>query len=158
MSALAIFDLTGKTSVVTGGARRTGRGVAEALAEAGGAIADLAPVDETLAAVKALGRTGVASQLDVSRPDEVAQFADLVRSNLSKVAILVNNVGVYSRALAPPRPGLPTFGGFAITVHPIAPGLVHSKSTENGLSPECSRPFRWTCRASSGWRSPRTSR
>jgi len=108
MSALAIVDLTGKTAVVTGGARGIGREVAGALAQAGGAIADIAPVDETLPAVTALGRPGVASELDVSRPDEVAQFADLVRLNFSK---------------------------FAITVHPIAPGLFHWRSNENDPSP-----------------------
>lgn len=154
MSAVAIFGLTGQSAVVTGGACGIGRGVAEPLAAGAGANAGLAPEDETLAAVKVLGRTGVALHLNMSRRDEVAQFADVVRSNFNAVAVLVKNAGVHSRVLDAPRPGLSTFGSFGIAVHPIAPCIVHSKSTENGSSPGCSRSFRWVRRASSDWRSP----
>lgn len=91
MSAVAIFGLTGQSAIVTGGACGIGRGIAEPLAAVTGAIADIAPEDETLAAVKVLGRSGVASHLNMSRPDEVAQFADLIRSNFNAVAIVVKS-------------------------------------------------------------------
>lgn len=60
--------LDGKVALVSGGGRGIGRGIAAELARAGArvAIADLEPSPETLSAIHAAGRRGLALQGDVS--------------------------------------------------------------------------------------------
>ncbi|MDO6782458.1 SDR family NAD(P)-dependent oxidoreductase, partial [Marinovum sp. 1_MG-2023] len=69
----------GKTAVVTGAKRGIGRGMAEALAQAGadivGVSATLAPGSEVEQAVTALGRKFTAYQCDFSDRAAVAAFA-----------------------------------------------------------------------------------
>jgi 2-deoxy-D-gluconate 3-dehydrogenase len=97
-----LFDLSGRTALVTGARGGIGRAVAVALAEAG---ADLVlhghrdNLDETEAAVKAAGRRARRWVRDLSRIDGLAEEAvDLVREE--PVDILVNNAGIIRRAPA----------------------------------------------------------
>ncbi|MEV7285057.1 SDR family oxidoreductase [Streptomyces sp. NPDC093252] len=93
------FDLTGRTALVTGAARGLGRALALALAEAG---ADLVLVDlpgapgltGTADLVRATGRTARTEEQDLSRTEELADFADRVRETAGPLHILVNNAGV----------------------------------------------------------------
>lgn len=98
--ASAPADLSGHVALVTGGARGIGRAIAEALAEVGAdlAVVDVAAPNETLAAVEALGRRGLALQADVRARAEVERaVSDTVRQ-LGRLDILVNNAGVIERA------------------------------------------------------------
>jgi gluconate 5-dehydrogenase len=93
-----LFDLRGKSALVTGGGRGIGRHIAIGLAEAGADVAvasrKLANCEETAAAVIAIGRKGVAIAADLAREDEVRALARTATRELGAIDILVNNAGV----------------------------------------------------------------
>jgi gluconate 5-dehydrogenase len=93
-----LFDLSGRTALVTGGGRGLGRHLALGLAEAGAdvfvASRRLAPCEETAAAVRALGRRGEALACDLSRPEEVEGLAERVLAAAARLDVLVNNAGI----------------------------------------------------------------
>ncbi|HEX5240817.1 MAG TPA: SDR family NAD(P)-dependent oxidoreductase, partial [Candidatus Limnocylindrales bacterium] len=69
-----MIDLSGKSAVVTGGSRGIGRAIVLRLAEQGADVAfsyrgNEAAAKDTVAAVEALGRKGLAVQADVSQPE-----------------------------------------------------------------------------------------
>lgn len=89
--------LKGKVAVVTGGAAGIGRAIATRFAREGAdlALADLAPTDETEAAVRAAGRAVLGLRCDASDPASVSDFAARVHARYGRCDILVNNVGIY---------------------------------------------------------------
>ncbi len=98
----ALFDLTGKTALVTGAKRGIGRGMAEALAEAG---ADIIGVSATMeddggavgAAIRGMGRSFTAYACDFSDRAALAAFAAQLEADLPAPDILVNNAGTIAR-------------------------------------------------------------
>jgi gluconate 5-dehydrogenase len=92
-----LFDLSGRTALVTGGGRGLGRHIALGLAEAGAdvfvASRKLANCRETASAVEALGRRGVALEVDLARAEDVEALADRVLAETERLDILVNNAG-----------------------------------------------------------------
>jgi NAD(P)-dependent dehydrogenase (short-subunit alcohol dehydrogenase family) len=99
-----LFDLTGRTAIVTGAARGLGRQSALALAEAGAdvAICDLlaSEGERTRAEIEALGRRSLFEQVDVSKPDQDSAFVERVLQHFGKVDILVNNAGMPAQGLS----------------------------------------------------------
>jgi NAD(P)-dependent dehydrogenase (short-subunit alcohol dehydrogenase family) len=93
-----LFDLTGQVAIVTGGAAGIGVQMAYALGEAG---ADLVIAARKLdrckeAAAKMEDELGVKvlpARLDVSKPEEIDEFYDVVMKEYGRVDILVNNSG-----------------------------------------------------------------
>jgi 2-dehydro-3-deoxy-D-gluconate 5-dehydrogenase len=90
-----MFDLSGKVSIVTGGNRGIGRGLALGLAEAGAAVAILARDEEksrsTLGELQALGVPAMALKVDLKQRRELKPAFDEVERRLGPVDIMVNN-------------------------------------------------------------------
>lgn len=94
------FKLDGKVAVVTGAGRGIGQAYALGLAEAGAdiAVVDVIPMDETLDAVKALGRRAVGIKADLAKGEkEAPKIVAKVVKALGRVDILVNNAGIIRR-------------------------------------------------------------
>lgn len=108
MSVLSSFDLSGKTAVVTGSKRGIGRGMAEALAEAGadivGVSASLQPGSDVEQAVTSLGRKFTPYQCDFSDRAAVQALAAQLDADGVKPDILINNAGTIKRKPAAEHP------------------------------------------------------
>ncbi|WP_416384489.1 2-dehydro-3-deoxy-D-gluconate 5-dehydrogenase KduD [Salinimicrobium sp. HB62] len=106
---MKLFDLTGKTALVTGCNRGIGFAMAQGLAEAGadiiGVSASLkAEGSEIEAAVKAAGRKFSAYQCDFSDRKSLYGFIEKVKAENSTIDILVNNAGTIMRKPAAEHP------------------------------------------------------
>ncbi len=93
-----LFDLKGRTALVTGGARNLGRVMSEALAEAGAdvAIADInyeGAKTTALELAEQTGRTVRAYSLDVTDESDVIKVVDQVLQDFGRIDILLNNAG-----------------------------------------------------------------
>jgi 3-oxoacyl-[acyl-carrier protein] reductase len=94
-----MIDLTGKTALVTGGARGIGRAIALRLAVQG---ADIAFMDrgspevaaQTVADIETLGRRAIFFAGDVTDPEACVAFVQAALDAYGKVDILVNNAGI----------------------------------------------------------------
>jgi len=100
---LDIFDLHGKTALVTGSSRGLGSGIALALAEAGAQIALHGSKSVPAESIKQIENTGgkpIIVTGDVSDPDACTRMIDEVMNNLGRIDILVNNAGTIRRSPA----------------------------------------------------------
>jgi NAD(P)-dependent dehydrogenase (short-subunit alcohol dehydrogenase family) len=93
-----LFDLRGRTAVVTGGGRGIGREIARTLASAGAdvAIAEFDPVTSEDAAnnLRELGRRSISITTDVRDPASVNAMAAKALEFFGHIDILVNNAGI----------------------------------------------------------------
>lgn len=93
----SLFALDGRVAVVTGGNRGIGRSIALGMARAGAAVAILARDEKknsaVLAELQAIGVPAMASHLDVTERDTLADAINKIEQELGKVDVLVNNAG-----------------------------------------------------------------
>ena len=93
-----LFDLSGRSAIVTGGSRGLGLEMAEGLAEAGAALMLCARRDEwltpTVDALKARGVRVDGTICDVANPIQVQAVVDKTVAMYGKVDILINNAGI----------------------------------------------------------------
>ena len=92
------FDLTGKNTIITGGNRGIGLGIAQAMAEAGANIAilcrDIQKAEEALETLNAYGGKHECFSCDVSDMESVRKAVADVYTSYGSIDILVNNAGV----------------------------------------------------------------
>jgi 3-oxoacyl-[acyl-carrier protein] reductase len=89
-----VFDFSGRTAIVTGGARGIGHAIATMFYEAGGHVAVLDRDPETLKSAWPDGGRVSAYAVDVSDGDAVARVVDAVKDWSGSVDIAVNNAGI----------------------------------------------------------------
>ena len=94
---LKLFDLGGKTALVTGGSRGLGLQIAEALGEAGAKVLltsrKASDLEEAAAHLQDKGIDTRWVAADASQPAEIARIADEAMQRLGGIDILVNNAG-----------------------------------------------------------------
>ncbi len=100
---MATEPLSGKSVLVTGGARRIGRAIALSLAHAGADVAvswraSQSEAEQTAAAIAALGRRTFAIQCDVRSEPSVRAAVDAVIGTFGRLDMLVNNAAVFASA------------------------------------------------------------
>lgn len=96
-------QLTGKTALVTGAAKRIGRSIALALAEAGADVAITyrgsgEEAEQTRAELAACGVNAIAVHCDLERPQSIHDAVGFVVREMGSLDLLVNNAGVFASA------------------------------------------------------------
>ncbi|HEY2187390.1 MAG TPA: SDR family oxidoreductase, partial [Caldimonas sp.] len=103
-----LFDLEGKTALVTGGSRGLGLQIAEALGEAGAKVLltsrKAADLEESAAHLKSHNIHALWVAADLSQPSEIVRVAQDAIARLGSVDILVNNAGATWGAAAEDHP------------------------------------------------------
>ncbi len=96
-----LFNLKGKTALITGGNKGIGIGMAKGLASAGADIIvasrSIQPGSEIEEYVKALGQKFSFYQMDAADRDSVYGFLETLLQNHSRIDILINNAGTIMR-------------------------------------------------------------
>jgi 2-dehydro-3-deoxy-D-gluconate 5-dehydrogenase len=98
----SLFDLTGKSAIVTGASTGLGMGMTLGLASAG---ADVLLVDHVgsegvAERVRTMGRRAVTLTVDLMQMDSINKVVDSAIAEFGKVDILVNNAGIIRRTPA----------------------------------------------------------
>lgn len=98
MNLNALFDLTGKVAIVTGGGDGIGKGCSELLAHAGAAVVvsdiNIDKAREVVKGIQDSGGKGIAVSCNVLDFDDLQKLADTAVSEFGTVNILVNNAGL----------------------------------------------------------------
>lgn len=93
-----LFDLNGKTAIVTGGSRGLGKEIAEGLAEAGASLMLCARraewLDPTIEEFRARGFSVEGILCDAAQPEEVQAVVDRTIETFGRIDILINNAGI----------------------------------------------------------------
>lgn len=98
-----LLNLSGKSAIVTGGAKGIGYGIAYRLAEAGAAVliadTDNETAQKTADELTSKGWRALAVQVDVSSEDDIKRMIATCKEAFGSLDILINNAGIY-----PPKP------------------------------------------------------
>jgi NAD(P)-dependent dehydrogenase (short-subunit alcohol dehydrogenase family) len=98
MNIQQLFDLTGKTAIITGGGRGLGAQIAEGFAEAGANLVlcsrRVESCQETAERIQQeIGVQCLALSCDVRNPEDVQRVVDQTMDRFGRIDILVNNSG-----------------------------------------------------------------
>lgn len=107
-SVKQLFDLTGKTALITGGSRGLGLQMAEALGEQGAKVIvssrKQSDLDEAVAHLKNLGIDASAIAADLGKDSAISPLVDEALARLGHIDILINNAGATWGAPAEDHP------------------------------------------------------
>jgi NAD(P)-dependent dehydrogenase (short-subunit alcohol dehydrogenase family) len=107
-NVMKLFDLTGRTALVTGGSRGLGLQIAQALGDAGAKVLltsrKSADLEEAAADLQARGIDTRWIAADASDPTQVQKVVDDAMQRLGRIDILVNNAGATWGAPAEEHP------------------------------------------------------
>lgn len=96
-----LFDLSGKTALVTGCSRGIGKAMATGLAQAGadiiGVSGTIKPGSNVEEAVKKTGRQFTSYAIDLENRDDLYEGISTIKSNHKNIDILINNAGTILR-------------------------------------------------------------
>ena len=97
---MGLFDLSGKTALVTGANVGLGQAIATALARQGADIVSTSrrPAEASGAAVKGLGRRFLSMEAELSITAPIEAIVERAVAEFGGVDILVNNAGIIRRA------------------------------------------------------------
>lgn len=97
-----LFDLTGKSAIVTGASTGLGMGMTLGLASAGADIllVDVVPSNDVAEQVKAVGRRAHVLVTDLSKMETMGVVMKTALTEFQKVDILINNAGIIRRSPA----------------------------------------------------------
>jgi NAD(P)-dependent dehydrogenase (short-subunit alcohol dehydrogenase family) len=135
-----LFDLTGKTALVTGGSRGLGLQMAYALGEAGAKIMlssrKAGDLEEAAADLQAAGIDARWIAADCSREEDIRKLADQTLERMGDIDILVNNAGAAWGAPAEDHPvegwdkvmNLNVRGYFILSQHVAKRSMIARKS------------------------------
>ena len=98
----SIFDLTGKSAVVTGGSTGLGRGMALGLASAGADIllVDRLDAENVAQQVRDMGRRAATVVADLAEISSVEKVVQAAIKQFGRIDILINNAGIIRRTPA----------------------------------------------------------
>ena len=103
-----LFDLEGKTALVTGGSRGLGLQLAHALGEAGARVMLSArkegELEEAVADLQAAGIDARWIAADCAKEEDIRKLADQTLERMGNIDILVNNAGAAWGAPAEDHP------------------------------------------------------
>jgi len=98
-----MFNLEGKTALVTGASYGMGRDFARTLAEAGANVVitarNKALLEETEAELKKTGSKVLSVAADVSKPEDVSRMIDQAVAEFKSLDIAINNAGIVSQPM-----------------------------------------------------------
>jgi 2-deoxy-D-gluconate 3-dehydrogenase len=91
-----LFNLEGRTAVVTGASRGLGRSMAIGLAKAGAdvVVTDILDTSKTVSEIKKLNRESFGLKVDVSNKSDIEAMVKKIRDKFGNIDILVNNAGI----------------------------------------------------------------
>jgi NAD(P)-dependent dehydrogenase (short-subunit alcohol dehydrogenase family) len=97
------LPLSRRVALVTGGAKRVGRSIAEKLAAEGADVvinyaSSQAEAEKLAGEIRKLGRRSSAVRADVSTKRDVESMMQMIEREFSRLDILVNNAGMFSEA------------------------------------------------------------
>ena len=98
-----VTDLKGKTVFITGAARRLGKAIALAMAQAGANVAftfrsSPNEADHTLKEIKTKGVEALAFECDLRQPETAKDAVKTVLKRFGHIDVLINNAGVFETA------------------------------------------------------------
>ena len=139
MPVKQLFDLSGRTAIITGGSRGLGLQIAEALGEMGAKLALTArKKDELDGAVAHLAKQGVEAHAwvcDMGKRDTIPGVFDQILGRFGRIDILVNNAGAVWGAPAEDHPleawdklvGLNLIGSFIMSQQAAKKAMIPAK-------------------------------
>ncbi|KWW11183.1 MULTISPECIES: SDR family oxidoreductase [Peribacillus] len=97
MNVKDLFDLTGKTAIITGGGRGLGEQIATGFAEAGANVVlcsrNKLACDEVALKIEGLGVRALSFKCDITNPSDVQEVVNETFREFGSIDILVNNSG-----------------------------------------------------------------